>query len=365
VVAKLGTNLLTGGQENLDLEVMAALVGQIARLRQQGLEVLVVSSGAIAAGRHTLNVNRVGRDIPFRQVLAAVGQSRLMHTYEQLFESHGITVAQALVTRGDLSQRVGYLNVRNTLLALVELGVVPIINENDVVAVEEIGEEVFGDNDNLSAMVANLVDADLLALLTDIDGLYTADPRRDSRATLIPRVDRIDAAIEALAGETPSTRSRGGMATKIQAAKLATASGIDVAIANGKAPEILSRLIGGETMGTFFPAHHSRVESRKRWMLSALSQQDRLVIDDGAVNVLRNQGKSLLPAGVKAVEGDFQRGDIIYITDTEGAGIACGIVNYSSKDLQVIKGANSKRIHDLLGYEYGQEVVHRNNLVLL
>ncbi len=364
VVLKFGTNLLTGGTDRLDMKMMAGLASQVASLLQKGVEVLVVSSGAIAAGREALKSTGEHRDIPFRQVLAAVGQSRLMQAYEQVFAGHDVTVAQALVTKGDMSQRLGYLNVRNTLLALLELKVVPIINENDVVAVEEIGEEVFGDNDNLSAMVANLVDADLLVLLGDIDGLYTADPHKEPGAKLIRQVDRIDASIEALAGSTINERSRGGMATKIQAARLATASGVDVIIANGRAPEVITRLVLGEAIGTLFPATGSHVESRKRWMLSTLSDKDRVVVDDGAAKALTALGRSLLPAGIRKVHGDFQRGDVIGIMDSQGQVIACGITNYGARDLETIKGTNSKRILQVLGYQYGEEVVHRNNLVV-
>jgi glutamate 5-kinase len=252
IVVKAGTNVLTGGGDSLDLEMMASLVDQVADLRRRDMEVLLVTSGAIAAGGHVLDIGGQREDIPSRQALAAVGQSRLMHIYEQLFENHGITVAQALLSRGDIMDREGYLNVRNTLLALLEWKVVPIINENDVVAVEEIGVDVFGDNDSLSAMVANLVDADLLIMLSDIDGLYTADPHEDSKAVLIPRVERVDQAIEALAGANHSSRSRGGMQAKLEAIKLATASGVAVALVNGRERRVVPRLAAGESVGTFF-----------------------------------------------------------------------------------------------------------------
>ena len=252
IVVKAGTNVLTGGGDSLDMELMASLVEQVAGLRRRGIEVLLVTSGAIAAGGHVLDDGGQREDIPSRQALAAVGQSRLMHTYEQLFEKHGIIVAQALLSRGDIMDWEGYLNVRNTLLALLEWKVVPIINENDVVAVEEIGVDVFGDNDKLSAMVADLVDADLLIMLSDIDGLYTADPHEDSKAVLIPRVERVDQAIEALAGVHHSHRSRGGMQSKLEAIKLATASGVAVGLVNGRESQVVSRLVEGESVGTFF-----------------------------------------------------------------------------------------------------------------
>ena len=365
VVVKAGTNVLTGDADHLDQEMMASLVDQIAHLRQQGGEVILVTSGAVAAGRHVLKLAKERKDIPFRQVLASVGQSRLMGVYEELFGKHAITVAQALVTRGDLSDRLGYLNVRNTLLALLELRVVPVINENDVIAVEELGGEVFGDNDNLSAMVANLVDADLLVMLTDTQGLYTADPDVDPEATLVRRVERIDATIEALAGTHADPQSRGGMLTKLQAARLATASGVAVVIADGRQPGILARIVAGEEVGTLFTPTASKMESRKRWMLSDLSTRGEILVDQGAAEALRHHNSSLLPAGVQGVNGAFQRGDIVSITTPDGTRVACGITNYPSQDIEAIKGLRSDRIEAALGYQYGQEVVHRNNLVLL
>lgn len=365
IVAKFGTSLLTGGVDHLNQEIMSSLVDQVAQLHQQGLEVIVVSSGAIASGRYKLGLTKKVRGIPFKQVLASVGQSRLMYAYEQLFSQHGITVAQALLTKADLADRAGYLNARNTLLALLELRVLCIINENDVVAVDEIEEAKFGDNDNLSAMVANLVDADLLLILTDIGGLYTADPHRSPDVRLIPQVDRIDSEIERLAADTPSQLGTGGMITKIEAAKLATASGVTVVIADGRESDVILRLAGGEAVGTRFLPTTSRLESRKRWMLSGLSTKGKLVVDSGAALALKKQKRSLLAAGIKQVEGKFQRGDIVNIYSPEGSRLGCGITNYSSADIEVIKGAHSGEIAALLGYDYGSEVVHRNNLVVL
>ncbi|MBI4286952.1 MAG: glutamate 5-kinase [Chloroflexi bacterium] len=365
IVVKFGTNLLTAGTDHLDLEVMASLVGQIASLHRQGKEVILVSSGAIAAGRHRLGLKKEHRDIPFKQVLASVGQGHLMHAYEQLFGWHDIVVAQALLTRADLVDRAGYLNARNTLLALMELRVVCIVNENDVVAVEEIEDARFGDNDQLSAMVANLVDADLLVILSDIAGLYTADPHHDPGARLIPRVDHIDEAIERMAGGSVSGRGTGGMATKLEAAKLATASGISVVITQGREPRVLERLVGGEALGTLFAPSASRRESRERWLISGLCCAGQLVVDEGAVAALRRQKKSLLPAGIRQVKGSFQRGDVVDIVGAQGNRIACGIVSYSSGDIDRLKGAHSEDIVAVLGYEYGAEVVRRNNMVIL
>jgi len=365
IIVKLGTSLLTGGSDHINQGIISGLVAQVAQLHKQGLELLIVSSGAIAAGRHKLGLAKERRGIPFKQVLASVGQGRLMNVYDQLFAQHDITVAQALLTKSDLADRAGYLNARNTLLALLELRVVCIVNENDVVAVDEIQEAKFGDNDNLSAMVANLVDADLLLILSDIAGLYTADPHRNPDARLIPQVDRIDLEIESLVTDTPGTLGTGGMATKIEAAKLATASGVTVIIADGREPDIILRLAAGKTAGTRFPPMASNLESRQRWMLSGLSTKGKLVVDSGAALALKKQKRSLLAAGILQIEGEFQRGDIVNLYDSEGSRLGCGITNYSSADISAIKGAHSKDIATTLGYDYGSEVVHRNNLVML
>ncbi len=365
VVVKLGTSLLTGGTGHLDPRVIAGLVAQVVQLHQQGLEIILVSSGAIAAGRYKLGLTKERKDIPFRQVLAAVGQSSLMHTYEELFDRHGITVAQALLTRLEMSDRAGYLNARNTLLALLDLRVVPIVNENDVVATDEIKEAKFGDNDNLSAMVANLVDAELLILLGDVAGLYTSDPHLDPQAKLVPRVEKIDAYIEHLAVSTESPQGTGGMETKIEAARLATNSGVTVIIADGRESEVIPRLVQGEPIGTLFPPVTTRLESRKRWMVSGLACRGKVIIDEGAAAALKKGKGSLLPAGVKEVGKEFHRGDVIEVVDLQGNRIACGISNYSSSDITIIKGVHSEEIMSLLGYEYGAEVIHRNNLVML
>jgi glutamate 5-kinase len=365
IVAKFGTSLLTSGSDRLDRNIMSSLVAQVAQLHKQGLEMLIVSSGAIASGRHQLGLTKKVKGIPFKQVLASVGQHRLMSLYEQLFSHYNITVAQALLAKVDLLDRAGYLNTRNTLLALLELGVICIVNENDVVAVDELHEARFGDNDNLSAMVANLIDADLLMILTDTGGLYTADPHLDPNARLISQVERIDSEIERLAAGTSSRVGTGGMITKIEAARLATSSGVTVVIADGREPDIILRLANGEALGTRFLPATSKLESRQRWMLSGLATKGKLVVDSGAAIALRKQKRSLLAAGIKGVDGEFQRGDIVNIYDSEGSRVGCGITNYSSADIEIIKGAHSKKIATLLGYDYGSEIVHRNNLVVL
>lgn len=365
VVVKLGSNLLTAGTDRLDLAAMSSLVSQIAGLQQRGARVVLVSSGAVAAGKHRLHQRAAFEELPSRQVWAAVGQSLLMDAYDQLFRWHDITVAQALLTRADLQNRVSYLNARNTLLALLDLGVVPVVNENDVVAVDELADVRIGDNDNLSALVAGLVEADALVLLTDIDGLYTADPKSDPTAKLLPVVERIDTSIEALAGGAGTSRGLGGMVTKLQAARFATAAGVAVVIANGHTPEVLARLERGEPLGTLFPAAATRMESRKRWMLAGLTRRGSLAVDGGAVNALRTRNTSLLPAGIARVDGEFRRGDIVAIHASDGGQVGCGIVNYSSEDLARLKGLHSGQIQEVLGHHYGDEVVHRDNLVLL
>ena len=364
IVVKAGTGVLTEGGKNLHLPTMEGLVEQIAALHTRGTKMLLVTSGAIAAGRELLGFSGERSDVTFRQVLAAVGQNRLMQVYSSLFERRGLRVAQALLTRHDLEDRQGYLNVRNTLLSLLDSGVVPIINENDVVAVEEIGP-VFGDNDTLSALVANLVDADLLAILTDTDGLFTKDPYNHPDAVLVSRVDRIDSYIESLGSEHHRSWSRGGMTSKLEAAKMATRSGVTVVICNGRLPWVMPRLAGGASLGTLFNSTANRVESRKRWMLSGLSVKGEVVVDLGAVRALRQQKRSLLPAGVKDVHGEFHRGDVVYIMSVQGERVACGLANYSSDEISRIKGSRSDSIQDILGCNYGQEVVHRNNMVIL
>ena len=365
IVAKFGTRLLTSGTEHLDLQVMSSLVEQTACLHRQEKELIIVSSGAIAAGREKLSGILERESTRFKQVLASVGQSRLMSTYEQLFSQYAITVAQALLTKADMSDRSGYLNARNTLLALLELRLICIVNENDVVALDEIEELKFGDNDNLSAMVANLVDADLLVLLTDIGGLYTADPHYHPDAQFIPRVDKIDAEIERLVSKSINEQGTGGMVTKIEAARLATSSGVSVVIADGREPEVLTRISSGENIGTFFPPQASKMESKKRWMLSGLASRGKVTVDKGAAKALREQNRSLLPAGVVAVEGEFERGDTLDIFTTEGKHIGCGIANYGAADIAAIKGAHSDQIVALTGHNYGDEVIHRNNMVVL
>ncbi len=365
IVVKIGTCLITGGGDSVNHDRMSALVEQVARLHAEGKEVVVVSSGAVAAGRDRLGLSMSVKGVPLKQVLAAVGQGHLVYLYGDMFARYDIAVAQALLTKDDLADRAGYLNARNTLLALLGMGVVCIVNENDVVAIDELDGAEFGDNDNLSAMVANLIDADLLLMLSDIGGLHTADPRCDPQATLIPEVARIDKGLEKLAAGTPSRHGTGGMITKMEAAKLATASGVTVIIADGREADTIRRAVAGEDVGTRFLPTATSLESRQRWMLSGLSTRGKLMVDAGAAQALREHKRSLLAAGISGVKGAFKRGDIVKIVDTEGTKLGYGITNYSSADIDMIKGAHSGDIAGLVGHDYGSEVVHRDNLVVL
>ncbi len=363
IVIKIGTSTITNGTSFLAPPLLIEVARQASQLQSEGHQVLLVSSGAIAMAREKLGFPQLPKDIPAKQMLAAVGQPRLMAVYEQIFGLYGITVAQVLLTREDLASRRRYLNARNTLLALMEHGLLAVVNENDTVATEEIR---VGDNDNLSALVANLIDANWLILLTDQAGLYTADPRLNPDARMVEEVaDReISAELWQAAGGSETGLGTGGMITKLQAADLARRSGANCVIANGKEPDVLLRILRGENVGTRFPATATSVESRKRYILSARRAPGSLVVDEGAARALRNGG-SLLPVGMTAVTGAFQRGDTVKIALPDGSEIARGIVNYDSRDLAQIVRCPSDRIESILGYHFGDEVVHRNDLVLL
>jgi glutamate 5-kinase len=294
-------------------------------------------------------------------MLSAVGQGHLMQVYSMLFGLYDVRIGQVLLTHGDISHRTRFLNARDTLNTLLDYGIVPVINENDTVAVEEIK---VGDNDTLSAQIAVLLNAELLIILTDQDGLYDRDPRIDPAAQLIPRVTAIDAQLKALAGDSGSGLGVGGMATKVQAAQLANLSGTQVVIANGRAHNVLLRVVGGETLGTTFVPTVSHIESRKRWLL-AERPQGQLEVDGGAATVLRKQGASLLPVGIRGVESEFERGAVVLVVDEAGQPIAQGLVNYSSVELAQLQGHRSQEIVDILGYTYGAAAIHRDNLVLV
>lgn len=364
IVIKLGTSTLTQGKTEISMEHMIELVRVIARLHQEGHQVILVSSGAMAVGRSIMGHPVLPRHIPAKQMLAAVGQSRLMEIYSQLFGYYHIPVGQVLLTREDLSNRRRYLNARNTLEAMIQYHVIPVINENDTVSTEEIR---LGDNDNLSALVANVVEADLLVLFTDQDGLFTADPRVDPDAKVVREISgsEIPAEIWQVAGGSVSGLGTGGMFTKIQAAELARRSGCGVVITNGKHPERIWDIVAGKSVGTRFTPLITKLESRKRYMLAeARHNGGWLQLDHGAVQALRDGG-SLLPVGITSSGGKFTRGDIVKLKDELGKEFALGMINYSLEDLIKIIGLQSQEIEQVLGYNYGIEVVHHNNLLFL
>ncbi len=361
IVVKVGTSVLTGGTTRLKPQHMLALVEQTAALHQAGHEVVLVSSGAVAVGRERLGFPELDSSLPVKQMLSAVGQSQLMQRYSDLYNLFEMVVAQVLLTRDDLSNRTRFLNARDTLLTLIDRRIVPIINENDTIATEEIR---VGDNDNLSALVAALIEADALIMLTDQDGLFTADPRSSADARLIERVTQVDADLFRLAGGTGTGLGTGGMVTKLQAAQLATRSGVTTYIASGRAPNVLARLLDGEAAGTRFEPQAGRVESRKRWLLVDRAM-GRLKVDAGAARVLLQGGASLLPVGLTAVEGDFKRGATLSVINPDGREIAHGLASYDSAAMRQLIGVQSARIQETLGYTYGVAVIHRNNMVLL
>lgn len=363
LVIKVGTSTLTGGSKCLAPPRLVEIARQVAQLRAAGCEVLVVSSGAMAAGRERLGFPQLPKDMPAKQMLAAVGQLRLMALYEQIFSLYNLLIAQVLLTRADLADRRRYLNARTTLTALLMQGIVPVINENDTVATEEIR---VGDNDNLSALVANVVDADLLILLTDQAGLFTANPRTDPAAQLITDITapEIPPEVWAAAGGVAGSLGTGGMLTKLQAADLARRSGTTVVIASGSEPDALGRLAAGEEFGTRFLPVVTALESRKRYILAGGRAAGGVRVDAGAARALQ-QGRSLLPVGVAAVEADFERGDTIGVTDPDSREIARGIANYRADELRRLLGRRSDEIETVLGYNYGAEVIHRNDLVML
>jgi glutamate 5-kinase len=362
IVIKLGTSVLTGGTPNLDWPHMIDIVRQCAALHKQGKEIIICSSGAIAAGKQRMNFPELPPTLASKQLLAAVGQSWLMWNWERFFEIYGIHVGQMLLTRADTEHRRRFLNARDALHAMVEHHVIPIINENDAVATEEIR---LGDNDNLSALAAILAEADLLVLLTDQPGLFSADPRTHPDAALIPEVNHIDETLRQIAGGTATGLGTGGMATKLQAADAARRAGTDVVIAAGAAPDVILRVVRGEPVGTRFPALETPLENRKRWIFAGPKPPGIVVIDEGAALALTGNGRSLLPAGIIQVHGPFERGDTISIHNRQQKELARGIVRYTSDELKRLQGCHSKDIEARLGYAYGPVAVHRNDLILV
>ena len=362
IVVKLGTSVLTGGTLKLDRAHMVELVRQCAQLRRQGHKVIIVTSGAIAAGREHLGYPELPKNMASKQLLAAVGQSRLIQEWESLFGIYGLHVGQMLLTRADLDDRERYLNARDMIVALLDNGIIPVVNENDAVATTEIK---VGDNDNLSALVGILAGADKLLLLTDQPGLFTADPRNNPDAELIREVHTIDETLRKIAGGSVGGLGTGGMATKLQAADVARRAGIEVIIAAGSRPDVVADLAEGVSVGTRFLPLESPLESRKRWILAGPPPAGDIVIDQGAAAAVQQRGSSLLSKGITEVKGEFERGEVARIFNAQGELLARGISRYSSKDLAKIAGKHSQDIYQVLGYEYGPVAVHRDDLVVI
>lgn len=362
VVIKVGSAVLTD-EKGVDGAVVENLAKEIAFLHKSGREVILVSSGAVAAGRQKLGISN-SRDlgIPEKQALAAVGQSVLMHVYDEAFDNAGEKIAQILLTHSDLANRKRYLNVRNTLHSLFRYGVIPVINENDTVSVEELR---FGDNDYLGALVSNLIEADMFICLTDVIGLYNGNPSTDPDARPIYTVPEITPEVEAMAGNVKSALGTGGMQSKIRAAKLVASGGGSSFIGPGKEKDILQLLFSGEMIGTFFLPAKEKLASRKRWIANVIKPKGYVILDQGACAALTDKGKSLLPSGILSLDGDFGVGDSVECRTEGGEVIAVGLTNYSSDDVQLIKGHHSEKIHDILGFKDSDDVMHRDNMVVL
>ncbi|MCL6610277.1 MAG: glutamate 5-kinase [Peptococcaceae bacterium] len=359
LVVKVGSSSIAYDSGRPNLSRLESLARELSDLHNRGMEVVLVTSGAIGIGLNRLGFSKRPKNIPEKQAAAAVGQGLLMHMYEKLFAEYGVTVGQVLLTREDFSDRHRFLNARNTLYALMGLGVIPIINENDTVAVDEIK---LGDNDTLAALVGGLVDAEILILLSDVDGLYSSDPRLNKDAGLIPEVREITEEMEKLAGGAGSSLGTGGMSTKLQAARIAMHSGFVMVLAGASEKDVVRRIMAGEKIGTvFWP--QGKLENKKRWIAYSSSVQGKIMVDEGAARALLNYGKSLLPSGVVGVEGAFEVGNTVSVVDPRGREIARGIVNYAARDVEKIKGIHSREIKKILGRHDYDEIIHRNNMV--
>lgn len=362
IIVKVGSSTITHDTGRLNYYRIEKLVREMADLENEGHEMILVTSAAVSAGMDTLGLTKRPDSIRQKQALAAVGQGVLMHVYERIFREYGQKVGQVLLTRMDMQDRKKFMNSRNTLLAMIDMGIIPIINENDVVAVDEFK---IGDNDTLAAMVSGIVEADLLILLSDIDGLYTANPQTHEDATIIPVVEEIDKALFDIAGGAGSSMGTGGMYTKIQAASIATAADVDMIIALGSEDGIIRRICKGEPVGTLFKAKHNHLHAKKRWLVSGSKPMGNIVVDAGCAKALMDHGSSLLPVGITSVEGRFHESDIVTVT-YEGNVIAKGIVNYNSVNINAIKGLQTERIESVLGHDgIYEEIIHRDNLVLM
>jgi len=362
LVVKIGSNILADETEGLDTKRIASIARSVSELHNREFDVVIVSSGAVAAGMMKLGLKAKPRDIKLKQAAAAIGQSSLMWAYERSFASFGKKVAQILLTRNDFSDRRRYINSKNTLLTLLAYRIVPIINENDTVATDEIR---FGDNDNLASLVASIVEAERLIILSDVDGLYTDDPRKNPDAKLIDYADEISPELEKMAGGSGSIVGTGGMYSKILAAKRAVKNGIVVQIISGRKDGLLVSLMEGRKHGTTFTPKREKLTSRKGWIAYGSRSKGNIIIDDGAVKALIDGGKSLLPSGILRVEGNFETGDAVYCLNTKGNRIAKGLSNYDSYELVRIMGKKTSEIERILGYKYSDEAIHRDNLVLV
>lgn len=362
VVIKIGSRVLTDEDTSLDMAVIRHISRDIADLHELGVQVVVVSSGAIAAGRNELGLTEKPRTIPHKQAAAAVGQSRLMRAYEEALSPYGLKVAQLLLTSEDLGSRQRFLNARATIDALLSFGIIPVINENDTVVVDEIK---FGDNDNLSAMVTNVAEAQLLLILTDIEGFYTADPRNNPEAELISQVKIITRDLERAAGGSGSSVGTGGMATKVAAAKKAGKNGVATIVLCGKREGGILAAFRGENVGTLFYPAAEGVNRRKHWIAYTLKPKGKIIVDDGARKVLMNKGKSLLPSGVVTVDGRFERGACVRVCGQDGVEFARGLSDYSSAEISKLAGCKSTEIESILGFYYGDVIIHRDNMVMM
>lgn len=360
VVVKLGTSVLTSGTKQLDRAQIVELIRQCAILHQDGHKIIIVTSGAIAAGREYLNYPTLPNTVASKQLLASVGQSKLIQLWEQLFSIYKIYIGQMLLTRADLEDRERFLNAQDVLKAMLDNHIIPVINENDAVATAEIK---VGDNDNLSALAAILAQADKLILLTDIAGLYTADPRSNKNAKLIHEIDHIDDKLRSIAGDSVSGLGTGGMGTKVQAAEVAGSAGIEVIIAAGNKPNVIIDTVNNQSVGSRFIPPKTPLEHRKHWLFGA-PKAGKVLLDDGAVNAILNNGSSLLPKGILQVEQNFSRGEVIDICDKTGKSIARGVSRYNSDALKQIAGHHSQEINQIIGYEYGSVAVHRNDMII-
>ncbi len=362
VVVKIGSSLLTAGGQGLNKPAIASWVAQMADLRKQGMEVILVSSGSVAEGMCRLGWKTRPKALHELQAAASIGQMGLVRVFENYFQEHGLLAAQVLLTHDDLSNRQRYLNARSTLLTLLKLGVIPVINENDAVATEEIR---LGDNDTLAALVTNLVESELLLLLTDQTGLFTCDPSINADAELISEANANDTMLDEVAGESRSGLGRGGMYTKVRAARLAARSGAATIIAAGRENNIITAILSGEPLGTYLVPDIDPLVARKRWLAGQLQIKGKLVLDHGAVGVLQRAGKSLLAVGVKKIEGQFERGELVSCFSEEGIEIARGLINYGSKETQLLLGKPSSEFEAILGYADDAELIHRDNMVLI